>query len=234
MTRLLVSVRDADEAERALAGGAGLVDVKEPTRGALGRADDAVVVDVVQRVAGRRPVSAALGELRSWRDLLPPAGLAFVKWDLAGYAGTTRWMDELAALAARVECARPGCRTVAVAYADWRLAQAPEPDEVCAFAVQQRLGALLLDTWNKDGATLLDWLSVDEIVRLCRACHGAGVALALAGSLREREIRSLRIVQADWIAVRGATCAAGERTGGIVQEQVRALANLLDECWIDR
>ncbi len=33
MTRLLVSVRSAAEAEAALTGGASVIDVKEPTRG---------------------------------------------------------------------------------------------------------------------------------------------------------------------------------------------------------
>ena len=47
--RLLVSVRDAVEAEAALAGGAHLIDVKEPARGALGRADDATIAAVVRR-----------------------------------------------------------------------------------------------------------------------------------------------------------------------------------------
>jgi uncharacterized protein (UPF0264 family) len=63
MMNLLVSVRSAAEAEAALAGGAGLIDVKEPARGALGRADAAVIAAVVRAVGGRRPVSAALGEL---------------------------------------------------------------------------------------------------------------------------------------------------------------------------
>ena len=37
-TRLLVSVRSAAEAEEALAGGAALIDVKEPANGPLGKA----------------------------------------------------------------------------------------------------------------------------------------------------------------------------------------------------
>ncbi len=42
MTRLLVSVRSAAEAEIALSAGADLIDVKEPSRGSLGAADPAV------------------------------------------------------------------------------------------------------------------------------------------------------------------------------------------------
>ena len=41
MAGLLVSVRSADEARTALAGGATVIDVKEPERGPLGRADPA-------------------------------------------------------------------------------------------------------------------------------------------------------------------------------------------------
>ena len=63
MTRLLVSVRSADEARTALAAGVDLIDVKEPARGSLGAASPGVVADVVGAVAGRVPVSAALGEL---------------------------------------------------------------------------------------------------------------------------------------------------------------------------
>src|SRR5947199_331497 len=57
---LLVSVRDPDEVDAAVTGGAGMIDVKEPSRGALGRAEDAVIAEVVKKVAGRCRVSAAL------------------------------------------------------------------------------------------------------------------------------------------------------------------------------
>src|SRR5690242_18461623 len=63
LMKLLVSVRSAAEAQAALTGGASLIDVKEPARGSLGRADAATLTDVLRMVAGRRPVSAALGEL---------------------------------------------------------------------------------------------------------------------------------------------------------------------------
>src|SRR6476620_4190786 len=60
---LLVSVRSAVEALAALAGGADVIDVKEPSQGSLGAADDNTISAVVRAVAGRAPVSAALGEL---------------------------------------------------------------------------------------------------------------------------------------------------------------------------
>ena len=61
--KLLVSVRSTAEAEAALRGGADIIDIKEPARGPLGMAPPEVCGSIVQRVAGRAPVSAALGEL---------------------------------------------------------------------------------------------------------------------------------------------------------------------------
>src|SRR5262245_59925297 len=84
--RLLVSVRSAAEAEAALAGGASLIDVKEPGRGSLGRPDNEIVAAVLRCVAGRRPVSAALGELMDRPALFQLPGLSYAKWGLAGCA----------------------------------------------------------------------------------------------------------------------------------------------------
>src|SRR5262249_26387315 len=68
---LLVRVRSGTEGEAARHGGADLIDVKEPRRGPLGRAEREVIADVVRCVAGQRPVSAALGELAELGDLAP-------------------------------------------------------------------------------------------------------------------------------------------------------------------
>src|SRR5262249_25687655 len=76
-------VRSAEEAEIALWGGAALIDVKEPMHGSLGQATPEVIAEVARRVAGRRPVSAALGELTDFRGPIPEA-LTFVKWGLSG------------------------------------------------------------------------------------------------------------------------------------------------------
>ena len=45
----------------------------------------------------------------------------------------------------------------------------PPPDEVCTFVCRRPGWGLLLDTWGKDGLTLLDWMSRVEIGRMCRA-----------------------------------------------------------------
>jgi uncharacterized protein (UPF0264 family) len=223
--QLLVSVRDADEARAALAGGADLIDVKEPAHGSLGAAAPGVIADVVAAVAGRTPVSAALGELHEYRCELP-AGVAYAKWGLAQLHGVP-WQDAWHALSARIH-AQP----VVVAYADWQCAQAPPLDDVVAFACR-RGGILLIDTHCKTAAVqgrrahLLDWLSLPELTAIRTQCRQSGTRLALAGSLGPSELRTLLPLRPDWFAVRGAACDAHDRAAPVHPTRVRDLVHLL-------
>jgi (5-formylfuran-3-yl)methyl phosphate synthase len=229
MAGLLVSVRSAREALAALAGGATLIDVKEPARGSLGRAPDTAIRAVLKQVAPHCPVSAALGELLQQEPVYPGHGLSYVKWGLAGYGRGKPWQRDLTLAAAKLRESSTAPRPVAVAYADWKAACAPRPSDVCRFACENRWPAFLLDTWSKDGRTLVDCISPEEISRLCSTCRAAGVGVALAGALRASEIRRLRPSQADWFAVRTAACRASRREGVIETARVRLLAKILEE-----
>jgi (5-formylfuran-3-yl)methyl phosphate synthase len=233
IVQLLVSVRSAAEAEAALAGGAGLIDVKEPRRGPLGPADEDVIRAVVRTVQGRLPVSAALGELRESPATPVPDGLAFVKWGLAGLAD----QDWRGAFCQRAQpfLASGGPTPVLVAYADAQPAGAPPVNEVTAFACQGSWAGkriLLIDTFDKAAAagrrnTLLDWLTIDQVGELCRMCRTKGVRVALAGSLGVEQIHLLRDTGPDWFAVRGAVCTGHDRHQVVREDRVRLLARLL-------
>jgi uncharacterized protein (UPF0264 family) len=227
--QLLVSVRSVEEVEGALAGGAALIDVKEPRRGPLGRADDTTITAVVRAVGGRAPVSAALGEWGAPECSSFPSAIgeiAYVKWGLSECRGRPSWQALVRVLRRRLAELHPNVRVVVAAYADWQRAQAVPPEAVCAFACDAGLGAFLVDTWGKDGSTLLDWASLDEL-RVWRArCAAAGLPMALAGNLGPESITSLLDVAPEWFAVRGAACSGG-RDGAIDVDRVRRLAGLL-------
>jgi (5-formylfuran-3-yl)methyl phosphate synthase len=225
MARLLVSVRSVTEGIAALEGGADLIDVKEPGRGSLGRADEAIIAAVCRRVGGRRPVSAALGELLDFHHFSTGMDLAFVKWGLAGCRLRSNWPDLLKDAAASVIRQNPACRPVAAAYADWRRAGSPAPADVCTVIRNHGFKVFLLDTWCKDGRSLLDWLSISELGRLCDWCRSAGIQVALAGSLDSAAIGRLQELEPTWFAVRGAVCRDSCRTRVIDPRRVRELAD---------
>ncbi len=103
MTRLLASVTDCTEAEAAIAGGADIIDLKDPSRGVLGALPLDAIRSIVQRVAGRRPVSATIGDLPSDPGLMTDAirataatGVDYVK---VGFFTTVNLADCLRAIA---------------------------------------------------------------------------------------------------------------------------------------
>jgi uncharacterized protein (UPF0264 family) len=229
-TGLLVSVRSAEEAEAALTGGADLIDIKNPERGSLGKADDDVIAAVVRQVADRCPVSAAMGELSEWIDgnemPIICEGLAWVKFGLAGCRSRPDWRDRLGDLRRRVE-ENSSCRLVVTAYADWRRAAAPSTDEVVSFALVERAAALLIDTWGKDGSTLLEWTRLGDLLNICNHFRQAGIPIALSGALGRWQIRELRQAQPTWFAVRGNACSGNFRHGQIERDRVQQLVEEL-------
>jgi len=62
MIRLLISVKNAEEALDALQAGADFIDLKDPAVGALGSLDDAVSLQAVRAVNRQAMVSATVGD----------------------------------------------------------------------------------------------------------------------------------------------------------------------------
>lgn len=221
---LLVSVRNADEADIALAGGASLIDVKEPALGALGKADDGVINGVLARVNGRLPVSAAFGELIEWprtSSLAAPACLSFIKVGLAGLAAAGNWYARFRDLGRAI-----GPRLVMAAYADWQDAHAPALEDVIEFAISEEHPAVLIDTFAKNGRTLLDFEPVQHWAALVGRLRSLGISCALAGSLGSWQIKQLSGVRPAWFAVRGAVCRGG-RLGTMETKRVRQLVDAI-------
>jgi uncharacterized protein (UPF0264 family) len=218
---LLVSVRSTDEALAAVEGGATVVDVKEPGRGPLGRAEVATWSAVREVVPKATRVSVALGELAEWDGVVLPrsawSGIAYRKLGLAG-AGpgwAARW--------AEVRDRNPGPPWVAVAYADWTEAGSPCPDAVLdeALAVPDCVG-LLIDTWNKRRPGQVD----DSWFPLISRAKAAGRLVALAGGIDGDAIRRLAPLGPDLFAVRGSACVGGDRLSPIDGARVAALVRL--------
>ena len=215
--RLLVSVRDPGEARAAVTGGADLIDIKEPAHGPLGMADPGTIRRIVHAVNGARPVSVALGELHQFSAVRLPGGVRYAKLGLA--AAPSDWREQLVSAFQVVQ----GVQPIAGSYADHHRVDAPSVDDVLDWAIQNQAAGLLIDTAIKDGRTLFDWLSDDQLSRIVGRAHGAGLLIALAGSLRVDLLPRCCRLATDVIAVRGAACLEGERTSGISPDRIRDL-----------
>ncbi|MCK2056720.1 (5-formylfuran-3-yl)methyl phosphate synthase [Methylobacterium sp. 37f] len=216
--RLLVSVRDGDEAALAARAGADLVDAKDPDRGALGALSPDRVRAIVARVEGGALTSAVAGEpdrpgLRPCIDAMAATGVGFVK-----VAVRSGWADDDLAEAA---AAAPG-RLIAVLFAEAGGAL----DLVPRLARAGFLGAMI-DTAGKDGRRLTDHLPLPALAAFTGACRSHGLVSGLAGSLALTDIAALAPLGAGYLGFRGGLCAASDRRRGLDPARVTEAVRLL-------
>lgn len=222
MTRFLASVRDADEAAIALAGGADIIDFKDPAAGALGAVAPEIVRDGVQRIAGARPVSAVLGDLpmaagplRAAAETMAATGIDYVKLGIFPGGDAEAALAALAPLAARV-------KLVAVFFAD----RAPDLSLLALLAEHGFTGAML-DTAGKNGTRLLDHLDIARLGRFVAECRRLGLLSGLAGALELPDIPRLLLLSPDLLGFRTALCGAEGRGGAIEAESVAMVRALI-------
>lgn len=227
---MLVSVREPGEVGAALDGGADIIDVKDPARGALGAVDMATLVQVFERVPATIPFSAALGDPRDAASAaglvgglpIPPrAATTFVKLGVAGVesAPAAEGMLRAAVAAARRHPARP--LVIAVAYADAEL-HGLGPGAIAALARHAGAGGVLVDTMSKSGGCLLDSLPPARLRAWVADARGLGLLVALAGRLDRPDLDLVASFGADVVGVRGAACEGG-REGRVSAAKVRGL-----------
>lgn len=232
---LLVSVRDPEEAAIAVAAGAAIVDVKEPRNGPLGRPESPIVAAVAAVTGRHAPLTLAAGELAAADEipahlldvlrLLPP-GVPPPLAVKAGPAGLTRvgWRTAFERLRGRLPA---GIDAVAVAYADWRRARAPHPDDVLAEAIAAGARAMLIDTFDKQGPGLFATAPRRVVGGWIRAADAAGLTLAVAGRLTPADVAEAFNLGAGIVGVRSAACEGG-RDGRIAAPRVQPLVRLVD------
>jgi uncharacterized protein (UPF0264 family) len=233
--RLLVSVVDGEEAAAALAGGADIIDAKDPAAGPLG----AVTIEALRTISravqaraaadGDHLLTAALGDAADEGAVERAAGAAsaagakLVKVGFAGISAPAR--TEALLRAARRGATAPGnggCGVVAVAYGDATQAASLCPDALVDAAASAGAAGVLLDTAIKSGPGLRDLLTEVALSTWVARAHRAGLLVAVAGRLQAADLEFVRNAGADIAGVRGAACDGG-RTGRIAAEKVRAL-----------
>lgn len=229
--QLLVSVRSAEEARAALAGGAGIIDAKEPEAGALGAVSPEVLAGIRASVPRDIALSAALGDVTSQEDVATAfagltGSLSFAK---LGFQGVNQAHEVERLLGAAVKLAagltgKPG--VVAVAYADWNRVGSLQPD---AFPeIVRRAGAhgLLIDTAIKEQGRLPDFLAAEELGALGRTLKQHSLCFAMAGSLGISDVALALTAGADIFGLRGAVSIGG-RNGRIDRRLVSDFASLV-------
>jgi dihydroneopterin aldolase len=221
MTKMLASVTGRQEAEIVLAGGADIIDLKDPGAGALGAAPADAIRATVSYVAGRVPVSAVCGDLpmepgiiRAKAEEIAAIGVDYVK---IGFFPS----GDAPLCAAALEKVAGRTKLIAVLFADL------EPDFALlpAFA-RHRFHGVMVDTADKSRGRLLDHLPPERIPAFIERARPLGLAAGLSGSLEAPDIPRLLPFSPDFLGFRGGLCDRSTRTAAVdpkAVEQIRSL-----------
>jgi uncharacterized protein (UPF0264 family) len=210
MTYFLASVRCAEEAELVLQAGADIVDLKEPSAGALGAVEPDVIQNCLKTVGGRKPLSATVGDLPMVPEIIAEAvaataslGVDTVKIGIQPVGDVWGCLNALRVLRLHADL-------VLVFFAD----ALPDLDAVEAAEACGASG-MMLDTAGKMHGSLTDYMSLADIERFVGRARRAGLQVGLAGSLCARHVRPLLRLRPDVMGFRGALCEQGSRGQGV-------------------
>jgi uncharacterized protein (UPF0264 family) len=229
--KLLISPTDEKEAMEAIAGGADIIDVKNPKEGALGASFPWVIKRIREITPKHIEVSCALGDAPNLPCAVSLAalgaattGVDYVKVGLYG----VKTKEDAVYLMQNVTKAVRGCnssiKVVATGYADAKRIGSVDPLLVPSIAREAEADVAMIDTAVKDGKNLFAFLTTDQLRSFVNAAHAYGLKAALAGSLRKEDLPAVHALGADIAGLRSAACTNSDRVNGrVTREIVRAL-----------
>ncbi|MGF7161998.1 dihydroneopterin aldolase [Rhodoligotrophos appendicifer] len=221
--KMLASVVGAHEAELAVAGGADIIDFKDPKAGALGALPPEVVAGAVAQLRGRRPTSAVTGDLPMIPEQVVAAARSmaqtsvdYVKVGLFNEPGRE---DCIRALSSVSESAK----LIGVLFADQGI-----PLDLLEILKQSGFSGVIVDTAAKGRGRLLDFADLSTLRSLVDAARNLQLMVGLAGSLEAPDVPRLLPLLPDVIGFRGALCR-GDRKSALSLDAVREIADLVHQ-----
>ena len=222
MTKPLISVRNPDEARRVIDLPIGILDLKEPSSGALGFVGADIAAQVARMAAEKRgdmAVSATTGDLETDElqtlaervAALDAAGVDYVKVGFFSH-------DDFAHIPALLKDGRTRAKLIGVLFAD-RLKDFEGP---CRLLHKAGFAGVMLDTADKTVGSVVNLLSLERLARFTDLARAQGLLCGIAGSLSDADIPALLPCRADYLGFRSACCTHG-RDGAIVPSKVQAL-----------
>ena len=223
MTKLLISVTNIDEAQLALENGADIIDLKDPSRGALGAlplAQIKSVVDYVHReTSGKLLTSATIGDLPMQAEMVVQqvTQLAATHVDIIkiGFFSSDDYQQCLDAL---LKLTQNGFKLIAVLFAEITY-----PTDLIKSIQQAGFIGVMLDTLQKNGLTLLDHYSLQQRHMFSKEVLALELSLGLAGSLQLQHIHLVKEMKPTYIGFRGGVCSQNQRVLDLDATKISAI-----------
>ncbi len=219
MTGMLASVNSLEEAMIALENKVDIVDLKQPTQGALGALDTETISQIVAYINHKCPISATIGDLPMQADSIMDAvaKIADTQVDFIkiGFFPGDAWETTINKLATLDQ---KGLKLIAVLFADQQLDyQILETLSTAGFT------GVMLDTMDKSRGSLTQVMPGPVIKEFVEKAKIQQMLCGLAGSLRKDDIPELLSLEPDYLGFRGALCQQHNRTSKLDKQALQSI-----------
>jgi uncharacterized protein (UPF0264 family) len=229
--KVLISPIDENEALEAIAGGADIIDVKNPREGALGAGFPWIIRRVREVTSKNVEVSCTLGDLPNLPGSAALAafgaaslGVNYVKVSTLNLQNKADAINLMQNVVKAAKIQNSCIKVVAVGFADADRAGALHPFLIPGIAQASGCDVAMLDTAVKDGKNLFDFVDFSRLKAFVDECHSYGLQAALAGSIKKQHLLDLYKTGVDIIGLRGAVCTNEDRVlGCLTKERVKKL-----------
>jgi uncharacterized protein (UPF0264 family) len=233
--KLLISPMNEKEACEAIAGGADIIDVKNPQEGVLGANFPWVIKKIREITPKNLEVSCTLGEVPNLPGSMSLAalgaaslGVDYIKVGLYGFKTDQDAICLLDNVNRAAKERNPNIKVVAAGYADAQRIGTVNPLHIPEIASKAHVEVAMLDTAVKDGKNLFAFLTPKQLAKFVNSAHNLGLEAALAGSLRKEDLPVVYTLGADVAGLRGAAFTNSDRvTGQLKKELVRELVEIV-------
>ncbi|PCJ32590.1 MAG: hypothetical protein COA90_02815 [Gammaproteobacteria bacterium] len=224
MSKWLASVQSAEEARLLLSSLPDILDVKDPSKGALGALNVDKVEEIVGIIDDKCLTSATIGDLAMDSEIIgekmgemAKTGVSYVKIGLFPDPSIEQCLIDLEKTVKSLNVP-----VIAVIFAD-------KPLNVDYLPLLNKSGfeGVMIDTAIKNGKCLLDNISTSELSLFVSEVKSKSMLCGLAGALKLEDIKPLQALGADYLGFRSALCLKRTRTASLQLNLAKQVQKLI-------
>jgi dihydroneopterin aldolase len=220
MSKILASIKDLSEAKLILNTEVDIIDLKDPSNGALGRLCKNDIEKIVEYVGQRKLTSSTVGDLPNNINLISKnvkeissTNIDFIK--IGVYENS--YVETLCNI-------KSNKKLIAVFFADRFL---PTNEEIIQLKNSNFYG-VMVDTSKKKSGNLFNFVTYDDIDDFLKSARKLGLVTGVAGSINETHIKELIKLNPNYMGFRGALCEDNTaRNSSISKNNVNNIVNLI-------
>jgi uncharacterized protein (UPF0264 family) len=222
MTHILASVKNVKEAQAVANTGVGIIDLKDPSKGALGALSYERINEIVTYINHKKTTSSTIGDLPNNAELIyqhinkiAKTGVDFIKIGIFSNEYITS-LDLLSSIA------KKDVKLVGVLFADKPL------DYMMWLKSLSNAGfsGVMLDTSDKSNGSLCSHINMDSLEKFIHEARKNSLLSGVAGSLTKQSALKIKKLNPDYMGFRTALCSKNMRNNEIDINKVNELVEI--------